>query len=60
MMNYTEVNLTVKLPPDIAVEAEVANRDEPEYLSRVVLYALTRRKVYRGIRDRQKAHEAGA
>ncbi len=60
MKNYTEVNLTVKLPTDMAAEAEVAQRDEPEFLSRVVLYGLTRRAIYRGIRDRAKAQAAGA
>ena len=60
MKNYTEVTLTVTLPPDIAAEAEAANRDEPEFLSRVVMYGLTRREIYRGIRDRQLAQAAGA
>ncbi len=58
--NHTEVNLTVTLPPDMAAEAEAAQRDEPEFLSRVVLYGLTRRMIYRGIRDRHLAQEAGA
>jgi hypothetical protein len=56
----TEVNLTVKLPPDIAAEAEAAQRDEPEFLSRVVLYGLTRRAIYRGIRDRREALAASS
>jgi len=54
MKGYEKVTLTVTLPPDMAAEAEVANRDEPEFLSRVVLYGLTRRAIYRGIRDRQR------
>ena len=60
MKGYEKVNLTVTLPPDIAADAEAANRDEPEFLSRVVLYGLTRRAIYRGIRDRQQAQAAGA
>ncbi len=60
MKGYGKVHLTVTLPDDIAAEAEAADRDEPEFLSRVVMYGLTRRAIYRGIRDRQQVHEAGA
>ncbi len=60
MKNYTEVTLKVRLPTDMAHQATTAQRDEPEFLSRVVLYGLTRRAIYRGIRDRAKAQAAGA
>ena len=60
MKGYEKITLTVALPPDIAAEAEAVNREEPEFLSRVVLYGLTRRAIYRGIRDRSRAQAAGA
>lgn len=53
MNGYDEVTITVTLPSDIAVEARIVDRDEPEFLSRVVLYGLMRRTIYRGIRDRK-------
>ena len=60
MKDYTEVTLKVKLPTDTAHQAVTVNREEPEFLSNVVLYALTRRAIYRGIRDRSRARAAGA
>lgn len=55
MMGETrEVTLTLRLPPDIAEQAEEVHAAEPEFLERVVLYGITRRRVYRDIRDRQE------
>ena len=60
MKNYTEVTLKVTLPTDMAHQAATINREEPEFFSNVARLALTRRAIYRGIRDRQRAQEAGA
>ena len=49
------VEIKVKLPEDIADQAEQVGRDDPEFLSRVVLYGLTRRSLYRQIRDRERS-----
>ena len=47
-----EVTIKITLPHDIADQAEEIQRTDPEFLSRVVLYGLTRRSIYQGIRDR--------
>lgn len=60
MKGYEKVTVTVTLPTDIAASAVTVNRDEPEWLSNVVLMALTRRAIYHGIRDRQTAQAASS
>lgn len=51
MFETTSVQLSVRLPRDIAAQAERVQREDPEFLSRVVLYGLTRRSIYRHLRD---------
>ena len=51
MWDSREVTLTLLLPHDIADQAEEVQKTDPEFLSRVVLYGLTRRSIYREIRD---------
>ena len=46
------VQITVRLPHDIAEQAEEVGRTDPEFLSRVMLYGLTRRSIYRHLRGR--------
>ncbi len=46
------VTITVTLPHDIADQAEEVQKSDPEFLSRVVLYALTRRSIYHTLRER--------
>jgi hypothetical protein len=60
MKGYEQVRVTVTVPAEFAVDAEVTDRDEPEFFSRVVTLALTRRAIYRGIRDRARARTAEA
>ncbi len=60
MKGYEKVTLTVTLPSEFISEAEATNRDEPEFFSNVATLALTRRAIYRGIRDRQKAQAASS
>ena len=45
------VQLNVQLPRDIAAQAEEVQETDPEFLSRIVLYGLTRRSIYRHLRD---------
>lgn len=52
MWEMSTVQLSVRLPRDIAAEAEEVQKTDPEFLSRVVLYGLTRRSIYRHLRDR--------
>ena len=54
MWETRSVQLSVKLPRDIATQAEEVQRTDPEFLSRVVLYGLTRRSIYRHLRERDE------
>ena len=51
MWETCSVQLNVRLPRDIAAQAEEVQKSDPEFLSRVVLYGLTRRSIYRHLRD---------
>ncbi len=50
MWETCSVQLNVRLPRDLAEQAEEVQRTDPEFLSRVVLYGLTRRSIYRHLR----------
>jgi len=47
------VQLKVQLPRDLAAQVEEVQQTDPEFLSRIVLYGLTRRSIYRHLRDRR-------
>lgn len=51
MWDTCSVQLTVRLPREIAQQAEEVQRTDPEFLSRVILYGLTRRSIYRHLRE---------
>ena len=51
MWETKSVQITVRLPHDIAEQAERVQKTDPEFLSRVVFYGLTRRSIYRHIRE---------
>ena len=51
MWNTRSVQLNVRLPNDLAAEAEEVQRSDPDFLSRVVQYGLTRRSIYRRLRE---------
>jgi hypothetical protein len=50
MWETRSVQLSVRLPRDIAAQAEEVQRSDPDFLSRIVLYGLTRRSIYRHLR----------
>ena len=52
MWETRSVQLTVRLPRDIADQAEEVQQTDPEFLSRVILYGLTRRAIYDTLRAR--------
>jgi hypothetical protein len=52
MWETRSVQLSVRLPRDIAAQAEEVQKSDPEFLSRVVLYGLTRRSIYKHLRER--------
>jgi len=51
MWDTCSVQFNVRLPREVAAEVEEAERSDPEFLSRIVLYGLTRRSIYRRLRD---------
>lgn len=60
MWETRSVQITVRLPRDIAAQAEEVQRTDPEFLSRVVLYGLTRRSIYRHLREQGRGLADGA
>lgn len=58
MPETCSVQLNVRLPKDVALEAEEAQRIDPDFLSRVVVYGLTRRSIYRHLRDQHGQSQA--
>ena len=55
MWQTRSVQLSVRLPQDIAAQAEEVQQTDPDFLSRVVLYGLTRRSIYRHLREADRA-----
>jgi hypothetical protein len=51
MWETCSVQLNVRLPRDLAAQAEEVQKSDPEFLSRVVLYGLTRRAIYHRLRE---------
>ncbi len=61
MWQTRSVQLSVRLPHDIASEAEEVQRTDPDSLSRMIQYGLTRRAIYHRLRedDRRNAESVG-
>lgn len=57
MWETRSVQLSVRLPRDIAAQAEEVQEKDPEFLSRLVLYGLTRRSIYRHLRERDDSDD---
>jgi len=53
MWETRSVQINVRLPRDMAAHAEEVQRNDPEFLSRVILYGLTRRSIYRHLRGQE-------
>jgi hypothetical protein len=51
MWDTRSVDLKVRLPREVAQQAEEIQASDPEFLSRLVLYGLTRRTVYQHLRS---------
>lgn len=58
MWNTRSVQLSVRLPSDVASEAEEVQRSDPDFLCRIIQYGLTRRSIYRGLRDAEGSEAA--
>ncbi len=48
------VELRVQLPKALAAEIEEVQREDPEVLSRILVYGLTRRTIYRRLRSSER------
>ena len=59
MWETRSVQINVRLPRDIAAQAEEVQKTDPESLSRVVLYGLTRLSIYRHLRYREDSAARG-
>jgi hypothetical protein len=55
MWETRSVQIKVRLPREIAQQAEEIQNSDPEFLSRLLMYGLTRRSVYRHLRGRGDA-----
>ena len=58
MWETCSVQLKVRLPQDVAEQVKEAQEIDPEFLSRVVLYGMTRRSIYRHLRDQNQAQDS--
>ena len=58
MWETCSVQLKVRLPREIAEQAKEAQETDPEFLSRVVLYGMTRRSIYQHLRDQSHAEDS--
>ena len=54
MWNTRSVQLNVRLPQDVAAEVEAVQAADPDFLSRIVLYGITRRSIYRRLRESEE------
>lgn len=59
MWETCSVQLNVRLPRDVAAQAEEVQKTDPEFLSRLVLYGLTRRSIYRHLRAQELRDTTG-
>lgn len=58
MWETCAVQLRVELPRPVALEVEEVQRQDPEVLSRILLYGLTRRAVFEQLARRPESREA--
>ena len=55
MWETRSVELSVQLPRELADQAEELQAADPEFMSRVILYGLTRRSIYRHLRQKESS-----
>lgn len=60
MWETCAVELKVQLPRGIAAEVEQVQRTDPEMLSRILYYAMTRRTIYDSLLSRATFGESAA
>ena len=60
MWDTCAVELRVHLPKSVAVEVEQVQRTDPEMLSRILCYAMTRRTIYETLVSRAAGSDTAA
>lgn len=60
MWDTCSINLEVRLPRDIAAAASEMQETDPEFLSRVLVYGLTRRAIFEHLREQKQGSDARA
>lgn len=58
MWETRAVDLRLNLPQPVAAELEEVQRSDPEMLSRLVTYAVARRRIFEHLTSRSEAREA--
>ena len=56
MWETCAVDLRVELPKPLAAEVEEVQRNDPEILSKMLVYAITRHTIFRHLSERPAAH----
>lgn len=59
MWETRSVNLSVRLPRDVARKAEAVQKSDPEFLNRVLIGGLTRRSIYEHLKKHEESASPG-
>ncbi|MBI71755.1 MAG: hypothetical protein CME29_08535 [Gemmatimonadetes bacterium] len=51
MWDTCPVNIQVELPTELAERVETIQKTDPEFMSKIILYGLTRRTLYQHLRN---------
>ena len=51
MWDTCPVNIQVELPTELAERVETIQKTDPEFMSKIILYGLTRRTLYQHLRS---------
>lgn len=54
MWRTRSVRLNVQLPDDVSVQAEELQQSDPDFMSWIIQYGLTRRSIYRDMREAER------
>ncbi len=59
MWDTCPVQIQVELPTELAEKVERIQKSDPEFMSKIILYGLTRRTLYHHLRDSGEVAENG-
>lgn len=60
MWDTCPVQIEVELPTDLAKKVEAIQKADPEFMSKIVLYGLTRRTLYEHLRGSSEVAQQGS